>query len=250
MNNICNKRQIPVKKAYYSPPESPTFGEIVLFRKSKTNSICKICYDYHPFTDACKSKPEFPPSHYYPQCNICEGYHPQYKCYFEYMREVVFTYSPCERCKNQCHIGFCKSALICTTCETKHNHIDTCTRFALDTSDNLCPQCDFNHTLHCHQDLTTIEIDLILWCNRCKIRHKFMKCVPHCIRCNRRHREDLICPSKSDFCKFCKYSHHQSPCPYAKPVKPYKKKPDPILSPPQLMCPSDCQENCCKKIEP
>lgn len=259
MNLICTKRQIPVGKNYLSPPPSPTFGEVVLRRKSSL--ICKICNESHPHKANCSSKPERGPRSIYPQCNICEGFHPKYSCYFEYAREVLFSYTPCDRCNGQIHIGFCKEALVCTTCETKHNPIDTCTRFTLDTSDNPCRKCKFSHTLHCHQDLINLEINIILWCNRCKIRHKFMKCVPHCLKCNRRHREDLLCPEWWDFCKYCNYSHHQSPCPYdypptsstPKPPRSIKIKVSGKPSTPDkndYNCPTDCEDPCCKQLPP
>lgn len=152
---------------------------------------CEVCGDYHSPQKDCKSKPEYPPSAYYSQCDICIGFHPKGRCWFEYLRPTLFTLSHCERCQLP-HIGFCKSALFCQVCNTKHNFKDGCTRQVdLDLSKNECPRCGLNHTLHCPSELVKIQTNLVLYCNRCKLEHAYMRCTPFCLKCFTNHAEGM-----------------------------------------------------------
>ena len=90
-----------------------------------------------------------------------------------------------------------KPELSCPSCwgSIKANAVDGCTRQRVeDLSNNLCPECQSYHTLHCRKDLSRIQTNLEFWCNRCKIQHEFMRCIPHCIKCYRRHSDDFPCP--------------------------------------------------------
>lgn len=157
------------------------------------SAFCRICGKSHLLDSYCPSKPKFPPNAYFPKCNICMGYHPKGQCYFEFMREILFTPTTCKNCYGLIHIGFCNDALLCQRCDTKHNTVDGCSKVD-DLSNNLCSKCDRYHTLHCPQDLARIQISAELWCNRCKIIHDYMRCTPHCAKCFQRHSEDFTCP--------------------------------------------------------
>ena len=188
----------------------PTYAELIA--KDLFQRECEICADCHPIKELCKSKPKFPPSAYFPKCVICSGFHPRGRCFFEYLRETLFTPSMCNNCQFV-HIGFCKEALLCQYCNTKHNFADGCIRqTCIDLSDNLCSKCDAYHSLHCPSDLPRIQTDVILWCNRCKLDHTFMNCVAFCNRCYRRHREGP-CPESWTFCFPCGYCHQGETCP-------------------------------------
>ena len=172
---------------------STSYAELEEF---KSNSrLCKICCKKHPISKLCQSKPPYPPNAYYARCDICFGYHPRGRCYFEYMRQTLYTPSSCKNCHGLTHIGFCNDAILCSRCETKHNAIDGCVRTRVeDLSNNLCPHCNGYHNLHCPADLFRIQTNLEFWCNRCKIQHEFMRCIPHCVKCYRRHDDNFPCP--------------------------------------------------------
>lgn len=183
---------------------------------------CDICGDPHPLGSFCTSKPAYPPACYYgPRCQICAGYHPKYRCWFEYMRTTLFTPSFCNNCQVE-HIGFCKTALYCKFCNRRHNFTEDCVQqISVDLSNNNCSNCGLYHTLHCPRELEKIKSDLILFCNRCRIEHKFMTCVPFCNKCFRRHREGP-CPGHETFCKTCFYCHQGESCPSQDKVKTKK----------------------------
>ena len=111
---------------------------------------CDICGDVHPLSSICTSKPAYPPACYYEnRCEICAGYHPKYRCWFEYMRYSLFTPSFCRNCQVE-HIGFCKTALYCKFCNRRHNFVEDCVQqVSVDLSNNLCAHCGLYHTLHC-----------------------------------------------------------------------------------------------------
>lgn len=179
---------------------------------------CNICNEVHLLKEPCKSKPLFPPSAYFPRCDTCYGYHPRGHCYFEYLRHSLFTLSMCERCDTE-HIGFCNDALLCQICNTKHNFADGCSKqIKTDLSDDLCPRCHGYHSLHCPPDLLQIRSEVVLWCNRCKIGHSFMNCVPFCNHCQRRHHEGP-CPGTWTYCVSCSYCHQGESCPKATRTK-------------------------------
>lgn len=203
-------RSAASKRTYLPILPTPSYAQ--LSSSTTLEFPCNICNDYHSLKDICKIKPPFPPSTYFPRCDICLGYHPRGQCYFEYIRTTLFTHSFCEYC-NIAHIGFCNDTLLCQICNTRHNFADGCTRQTrIDLSDNLCPHCEGYHFLHCPSDLLRLENDTILWCNRCKIAHSFMNCVPFCNRCLRRHREGP-CPESWTFCEPCNYCHQGDLCP-------------------------------------
>lgn len=157
------------------------------------SAFCKICGKSHILDAHCPSKPRYPPHAYFSKCTICLGYHPKGQCYFEFMRESLFTPTPCKNCYGLVHIGFCNDAVLCQRCDTKHNAVDGCSKVD-DLSNNLCPKCDRYHTLHCPQDLARVQIAAEFWCNRCKIIHDYMRCTPHCAKCFQRHSENFTCP--------------------------------------------------------
>lgn len=203
------RRTAPEDRSYMSLIPAPTYAEIQ--SSEYLQFACEICTEVHPLKDLCRSKPEYPPSSYFPKCEICLGFHPRGRCYFEYMRTVLFTPSMCENCKIT-HTGFCKSTLLCQLCNNKHNFADGCTKLtSTDLSNNECPNCGVFHSLHCPAELPRIKTDLILWCNRCKVQHSFMNCVPFCNRCFRRHREGP-CPESWTFCSKCNYCHQGESC--------------------------------------
>ena len=79
--------------------------------KQKTHkNFCLICGLNHSPKTLCRSKPSDPPSKFYPRCDICEGHHPEKRCYFEILRTILNIPSFCERC-NDTHIGFCSTVL-------------------------------------------------------------------------------------------------------------------------------------------
>ena len=206
----------PVDHVFMTPPSAPTYGDI---QKSAYNNyllvVCDICGEEHTLKSDCSSKPAFPPSCYYPVCEICTGFHPRNRCWFEYMREFLFKPTHCSNC-NFIHIGFCKSALYCQYCRRKHNFADGCQQQAsIDLSSNLCDQCGLYHSLHCPSELRKIKCTLELYCNRCKIEHTYLECVPFCNKCFRRHREGP-CPESFTFCVKCSYCHQGETCKYDK----------------------------------
>lgn len=240
MNSTCSKggHQGSRKKAnsntnvrsYMTQPSLPTYASIQRELTKEEGAVrshhCDICDNYHPLKDKCKSKPRFPPSAYFPRCDICYGYHPRYHCYFEKLRHVLFDPSFCEYC-NIAHIGFCNDGLLCQICNRKHNFADGChQQIRTDLSDNLCPRCDGYHSLHCPAGLARIQSNITLWCNRCKIDHNFMNCVPFCNRCFRRHREG-ICPPSWTYCTTCNYCHQGESCPAREVPTPKEEKAHP-----------------------
>ena len=218
-----------------TPP--PSYGEIA---NSSTNIFkCDICLLLHATNEICTSKPPYPPDTYFKKCNICLGHHPRGQCYFENLREVLNTYSECQRCQIH-HIGFCYAELLCPKCNKQHNTSDECTRYThKDLSNNLCPECNSFHTNHCYEQLCFIESGLILWCNRCKVEHQFLKCVPFCDKCQRRHQVTPVCPDLNDYCNTCQYSHHGRLCP-----KAFQRPGEPRVIPD---CAPDC-DACCKHV--
>lgn len=158
-------------------------------------AICYICDEKHQVGKFCPFKPAFPPNAKYPKCELCFGYHPEFNCYFEHMRPLLTTPTSCRNCYGLVHIGYCNDAVLCRICEKKHNERDGCKKVThTDLSNNLCPECDCHHSLHCTKDLYSIKSNLVLWCNYCKTDHQFMKCIPFCIKCLRRHELDIPCP--------------------------------------------------------
>ena len=230
-------QSFPSQQNQFTVPSPPSYGELT----NSTTGIfkCDICLQHHSTLAACSSKPPYAPDHYFRKCDICLGHHPRGSCYFENLRETLFTYSDCSNCKRT-HIGFCNVELYCMKCDKRHNAADDCTvRAHYDLSNNLCPKCDGFHTNHCYNDLLLIETGLILWCNRCKVNHPFLKCVPFCNKCQRRHRLSATCPKTWDHCELCLYSHQGKSCPKAD-FNPNL----PRISPP---CATDCNK-CCKPV--
>ena len=180
-------------------------------------AYCNVCGENHFPSDLCPSKPRYHPEHYYPACDICNGHHPVGHCYWEFLRYNLFTASKCRHCEGLVHTGFCHATLLCGKCKTRHNTKDGCAKRELhDLSNNICPNCRTFHHLHCPRDLAKLchhQIKTILWCNRCKLLHPFMKCTPFCTKCYRHHREDPSCPLPSDFCNTCHISHFYEECP-------------------------------------
>ena len=213
-NRTNTSNALQPKKGYLQQAKPPTYAQLTSFVHQGTDSsyACDICNSAHPLKENCKSKPPFPPSAYFPRCVICCGYHPLGHCYFEKLRHTLFTPSMCDYCSIT-HIGFCNSALLCPYCNTLHNFIDSCKKqISVDLSNNLCPRCECYHLLHCPEGLSKIQSDVTLWCNKCKIEHKFMSCVPFCNRCLRRHQEGP-CPASWTLCRLCDYCHQGESCP-------------------------------------
>ena len=219
-------------------PTPPSYG--VLANSESNLFPCDICLNTHATNDICQSKPPYPPDQYFKKCRICLGHHPNGRCYFQNLKESLDTISPCQRCNGLNHHGFCFSELFCIKCNQRHNTTDECTyRTTEDLSKNLCPNCNSYHTNHCYKDLLLIETGLILWCNRCKVEHAFLKCVPFCDKCQRRHRPQPNCPDPHDYCNICEYSHHGKLCP----------KSEDIPGKPRIIpnCAPDCN-GCCKAV--
>lgn len=187
----------------------------IVYRQLDYGPLCQICKRNHQPYEDCPSKPEYPPAFYYNKCFICSGFHAKNQCYSEYLRESLTTPSYCSNCDTT-HIGFCKQHLYCKNCNSHHNFTDECVRqVSLDLSGKQCQQCGFFHTLHCPSELRKIESDLSLYCNRCGIKHKLLKCVPFCHKCFRRHQDSDTgrCPPENTYCAKCKYCHPNDTCP-------------------------------------
>jgi len=204
----------PEDRIFMIQPSLPTYGEIQKAAYSNYLLVtCDICGDEHTLKSDCTSKPTFPPSCYYPQCTICLGFHPRNRCWFEYMREFLYKPTHCQSC-GVVHIGFCKEPLYCQYCRRRHNFSDGCQQqISIDLSNNQCQKCGFYHSLHCPDELRKIKSELILFCNRCKLEHTYMECVPFCNKCFRKHREGP-CPESFTFCKTCMYCHQGDLCRY------------------------------------
>ncbi len=207
-----SRRIEPKDRVFLTPDAPPTYGELLKAEfDGKLLTTCEICGDKHSIKDNCRSKPMYAPSAFFQTCDICKGFHPKGKCHFEYLRQFLFTPTFCENCQLT-HIGFCKEVLFCQFCNTRHNYADGCEKqISIDLSNNQCPLCGIYHTLHCPEELSRIKSDLVLYCNRCKIQHSFMNCVPYCNKCFRRHREGP-CPEKFTFCRICDYCHQGDMC--------------------------------------
>lgn len=248
-----NTRVEPEDRVFRDPPSVPTYAELINCSEFQL-VICDICGDAHIPKVPCKSKPTFPPSAYFPKCPICYGYHPQGRCWFEYLRSAVLTPSFCENCQIT-HVGFCKEALFCQYCNTRHNFSDGCLRQVNhDLSLDHCIHCGLQHYLHCPTELQRIKTDLHLWCNRCKVAHSFMNCVPFCNRCFRKHREGP-CPEKWTLCGLCKYCHQGEDCPSTsrawnppEPLQLFHPR-SPSQSPPPRATASQARKNSKSKIK-
>jgi hypothetical protein len=199
-------------KGSWTPPEPTTYGELSKAEyKEGIIVTCQICYEKHSTQSLCESRPKWPLSAYFARCIICEGFHPRGRCYFEHLGPILLTPSFCKNCQIV-HIGYCREALFCKDCNKKHNFKSECEKQTnQDLLNNLCPNCDQYHTLHCPSELTRIDSDLYLWCNKCKIQHKFMTCVPFCSKCLRRHRL-MDCPPNFTHCPKCLLCHQGEHC--------------------------------------
>jgi len=191
----------------------PTYAELQQAERNYMVTNCYICSKDHQINTRCPTKPPKPPSYYYRErCIICYGFHPKNHCYFEYLRENLSTPSYCSNC-SVTHIGFCTEQVYCRYCDQCHNFADGCVQqVSMDLSNNLCPTCGLFHTLHCPEELKKITCDEVLYCNRCKIRHQYFKCVPFCNKCFRRHQEGP-CPEEKTYCRDCDYCHQNEECP-------------------------------------
>jgi len=196
-------------KVYFTPPPpAPIYRGLLKADYSQGYAIkCQICLEEHSTTSQCLVKPPWPPSVWFPErCVACDGFHPKGHCYFEYLIEPLKTPSYCNLCQIT-HIGYCKSALLCSKCNSKHNFSSECQRYtSIDLSNNWCPNCELCHIYHCPADLLRIESSLILWCNKCKVEHRFMTCTPFCGKCFRRHRL-AECPPDWTYCRNCLVCH-------------------------------------------
>lgn len=79
-------------------------------RNRIATSTCNICDLNHSPKQLCTSKPKSSPNTTFPQCDICQGFHPQGHCFFEYLRRNLTKTSFCIRCQFT-HSGFCDSAI-------------------------------------------------------------------------------------------------------------------------------------------
>lgn len=211
------------------PPAHQQLGSSLF--KTRQDLVCRICASHHRPDQICSSKPPEHPDNIYPACDICNGHHPQGYCYFDYLRAHLNTYAPCARCNGLSHIGFCKGSLQCKKCGNRHNGANTCAyRELRDLSNNACPNCKTVHIFHCSNELAQLNVQVSLWCNRCKICHQFMRCTPFCNKCLRHHIESDTCPDPSDFCNTCMVSHFNTRCP--RTISPAKSTtPTPPLPP-------------------
>jgi len=209
-------RSEPEDRDFIAPPAVPTYGEIQKATREGSSLItCDICGEQHAISAECNSKPTYNPASYFLRCSVCQGFHPKNRCWFEYMKEFLFKPTYCTNC-GFTHIYFCREALFCNTCGRRHNFADQCIQqVSIDLSGDKCPQCDLFHWFHCPQDLARINSDIVLYCNRCKLSHSFMKCVPFCKKCFRRHREGP-CPQQWTYCSLCNYCHEGETCPKEK----------------------------------
>jgi len=191
----------------------PTYAELQKAQENYMVMNCYICNKDHQINTDCSSKPRYPPSYYYNErCFICYGFHPKNSCWFEYLRETLTTPSYCSNC-SVTHIGFCTEDVYCKHCNQCHNLSKECVQQDyIDLSYNPCNECGLYHSLHCPNELKKIQSDLILYCNKCKLKHKYFKCVPFCDKCLRRHQEGF-CPDAATYCRLCAYCHQDESCP-------------------------------------
>ena len=63
-----------------------------------------------------------------------------------------------------------------------------------------------------------------IWCNCCKLKHRFMRCTPYCNRCGRKHKEFDQCPHMLDFCEICNVSHGKETCPQNSQIQPQQQQ--------------------------
>lgn len=199
-------------------PAPPRFNPLALslrqYIKDGIRYHCRLCTKNHDNSKGCPSKPPRHPSLVFRACDICNGHHPPKACYFEELRQSLYTPSPCSNCKGLVHAWFCTGNLQCKKCNTRHNGLANCPRRELtDISNNLCPSCNTFHIHHCPSKLKELDIPAVLWCNLCKLHHAFMKCTPFCSKCFRHHIESPSCPSPTDFCQRCMVSHFGTFCP-------------------------------------
>lgn len=206
---------VPVADIPLPPGNPPARGfASFVYRPLDYGPLCHICKRHHQPQDDCPSKPEFPPAYYYDKCFICSGFHAKNQCYSEYLRESLVTASYCSNCQTT-HQGFCRTYLYCRNCHTHHNFTDECVRqVSIDLSGRQCQHCGLYHTLHCPSELKRIQSDLVLYCNRCALKHKLFKCVPFCHKCFRRHQETDKgqCPPENTYCARCRYCHTSDSC--------------------------------------
>lgn len=194
-----------------TPPQPTVYGELCKARFDDGFIVkCQICGERHSTRSPCESRPTWPLSTYYSRCVICEGFHPKGHCYFEHLRPILLTPTFCENCQIT-HIGYCREALFCSDCNKKHNFKSECEKQKDNLLNNLCSNCDQYHSLHCPSELLKIDSDLYLWCNKCKITHKFMNCVPFCSKCLRRHKL-TDCPLDFTYCENCLICHSGEDC--------------------------------------
>lgn len=198
-------------RLFTTPLTPPNYGALLKAEANGTFAVtCHICGFLHKIDKPCSSRPKWPPSVFYSKkCELCLGHHPEGHCYFEYLKPHVLNSSYCDSCDLE-HTGFCKTALFCTNCNSHHNHKGGCDKVTkVDLSNNECTSCGLFHVYHCPQDLAQIKSDIILWCNLCKIRHKYMNCSPFCLKCYRHHRTGE-CPSQDTYCSHCNRCHESA----------------------------------------
>ena len=113
-----------------------------------------------------------------------------------------------------------------------------------------------------------------IWCNCCKLKHRFMRCTPYCNRCGRKHKEFDQCPHMLDFCEICNVSHGKETCPqeaqtqtqqqqhlqnphvpqrghhvHEAPKSATSLSLQPSTSHDNIYeCPDDCSNTCCKPV--
>ena len=194
-------------RVFHTPLTPPKYG--VLLRAEAEGNLaitCHICGFKHEIGKPCRSRLKWSPEIFYLKCVVCKGHHPEGRCWFEYLKPFVTSTTFCESC-DFTHTGFCKTAIFCTNCNKHHNDDTGCViRTEIDPSKDICRSCNLTHIYHCPQDLYRIQSDLILWCNLCKLRHKFMHCSPFCRKCFRHHGLNE-CPPRSSYCTFCNRCH-------------------------------------------
>ena len=186
-----------------------------LASEAASRFACGICDCVHRPNEPCPSKPPLPPWKLFPRCSGCKGYHRLGRCDNAKLTLAAASITHCARCKTR-HSGYCyEDNIYCANCNNHHNPIDECTwNTAYDVSNNYCLNCKSLHTGHCHNELWKVRSNSVLYCNRCKQFHTWLKCSILCRRCGRPHNITEPCPPANPICQQCNVPHRPSECPF------------------------------------
>lgn len=184
-------------------PNGEQDGQIIpKLRQSALPLPCWICGWNHNIDEACSVKP-LPPIFMFPQCEVCQGFHPQGMCsiikLFPKLEEIMM----CFRCQKR-HSGFCEKEIFCNTCKGLHMPSQACFHSwkpepdvppgsSIDVPmgyqvDSYCVNCHKCHWGHCKKDYhRRYTGNTFLYCNTCKIFHQQDVHPPFCYKCRYQH---------------------------------------------------------------